>query len=131
MFPNTVLQYLTLRNLSTYRVFPLPQMCKVDADRGAVFYFSSPGAHGFNIAEKGMVERGHTNLYLSFARGLKVLRVGERQSKQFRIASLGEGAGLCHHGQENKSALLLGGRGGWLVPSWLHAQHVFEGVAAL
>ena len=72
-------------------------MCKVDADRGDVFYLSSLGAHGFNIAEKrrGGV-RPHESV-LKFRRGLKVLRVGERQRKQFNIASRGKGAGLCHH----------------------------------
>ena len=69
-------------------------MCKVDADRGDVFYLSSLGAHGFNIAEKGEGLRPHESV-LTFRRGLKVLRVGERQRKQFNIASLGEGRRAC------------------------------------
>ena len=70
-------------------------MCKVDADRGDVFRLSSLGAHGFNIAEKGEGGvRPHESV-LKFRRGLKVLRVGERQRKQFNIASLGEGRRAC------------------------------------
>ena len=55
-------------------------MCKVDADRGDVFYLSSLGAHGFNIAEHGGGVRPHESVFKS-RRGVEVSEGGRTAKK--------------------------------------------------